>query len=147
MARKQTLDAIIQLYKKLGGNTSEVLGTKTNVNFIGKGEPEMLKMDINPDALGIIPQSKAVEELKDSVSYALSGKLNDIQASKLLDNMSVMDKFYFPPAAPSNIADLRTGVRDLDREGLASLRLKADDYGYCSTIYRCRFRGNQKCQK
>jgi hypothetical protein len=131
MARKQTLDAIIQLYKKLGGNTSEVLGTKTNVNFIGKGEPEMLKMDINPDALGIIPQSKAVEELKDSVSYALSGKLNDLQANKLLENMSKIDGFYNPPVV-SNITDLRTGVRDLDREGLASLRLVADDYGYAS---------------
>ena len=34
MARKQTLDAILSLFKKLGGNTSEVLGTKTNVNFL-----------------------------------------------------------------------------------------------------------------
>ena len=60
MARKQTLDAIIQLYKKLGGNTSEVLGTKTNVNFLGKGKsPElMLDMDINQEALAVLPQSK-----------------------------------------------------------------------------------------
>ena len=57
MARKQTLDAILGFFKKLGGNTSEVLGTKTNVNFIGKGEPEMLQMDINPEALGAISQS------------------------------------------------------------------------------------------
>ena len=86
MARKQTLDAIIQLYKKLGGNTSEVLGTKTNVNFLGKGKsPElMLDMDINPEALGVLPQSKAIEELKSSVGYAVSGKLNDIQANQLL---------------------------------------------------------------
>ena len=86
MARKQTLDAIIQLYKKLGGNTSEVLGTKTNVNFLGKGKsPElMLDMDINQEALGVLPQSKAVEELTSSVGYAVSGKLNDIQANQLL---------------------------------------------------------------
>ena len=132
MARKQTLDAIIQLYKKLGGNTSEVLGTKTNINFLGKGKtPEpILEMDINAEALGVMPQSKAIEELTNSVGYAVSGKLNDIQANKLLDNMSKMDEFYNPAAAPSNITDLRTGVRDLDREGLASLRLKADDFGY-----------------
>ena len=129
MARRETLNAIISLFKKLGGNTSEVLGTKTNVNFIGKGEPDILKMDLNPNALGAVPQSKIVEELKDSVSYAASGKLNDLQANKLLENMSKIDGFYNPPVV-SNITDLRTGVRNLDREGLASLRLKADDYGY-----------------
>ena len=129
MARRETLNAIISLFQKLGGNTSEVLGTKTNVNFIGKGEPDILKMDLNPNALGAVPQSKIVEELKDSVSYAASGKLNDLQANKLLENMSKIDGFYNPPVV-SNITDLRTGVRNLDREGLASLRLKADDYGY-----------------
>jgi len=124
MARKQTLDAIIQLYKKLGGNTSEVLGTKTNVNFLGKGKsPElMLDMDINVEALGVLPRSKAVEELKNSVGYAVSGKLNDIQASQLLRNMQTMDSVYFPPAAPANITDMATRTRNLDKEGLMSLR-------------------------
>ena len=124
MARKQTLDAIIQLYKKLGGNTSEVLGTKTNINFLGKGKtPEpILEMDINTEALGVMPQSKAIEELTNSVGYALSGKLNDLQANKLLENMSKMDSFYNPPAAPANITDMATRTRNLDKEGLMSLR-------------------------
>jgi hypothetical protein len=126
MARKQTLDAIISLYKKLGGNTSEVLGTKTNVNFLGKGKsPElMLDMDINADALGVLPRSKAVEELTSSVGYAVSGKLNDIQASQLLKNMQTMDSVYFPPAAPANVTDMATRTRNLDQEGLMSLRNK-----------------------
>jgi len=124
MARKQTLDAIIQLYKKLGGNTSEVLGTKTNINFLGKGKtPEpILEMDINTEALGVMPQTKAIEELTNSVGYALSGKLNDLQANKLLENMSKMDSFYNPPAAPANITDMATRTRNLDKEGLMSLR-------------------------
>jgi len=90
----------------------------------------MLDMDINTDALGVLSQSKAVDELKNSVGYAVGDKLNDIQANKLLSNMQKMDNFYNPPAAPENITDLRTGVRNLDREGLASLRLMADDFGY-----------------
>ncbi len=128
MARKQTLDAIISLYKKLGGNTSEVLGTKTNVNFLGKGKsPElMLDMDINQEALAVLPQSKAVEELTSSVGYAVSGKLNDIQANQLLKNMQKMDEVYFPPEAPANITDMATRTRNLDQEGLASLRSKVD---------------------
>jgi hypothetical protein len=131
MARKQTLDAIIQLYKKLGGNTSEVLGTKTNINFLGKGKtPEpILEMDINAEALGVMSQSKAIEELTNSVGYALSGKLNDLQANKLLENMSKMDNFYNPPKV-SNITDLATGTRDLDAEGIMTLRRGGDPTKY-----------------
>jgi hypothetical protein len=57
MARKQTLDLILKTFKDLGGNVSDVLGTRTNINFLGKGKsPElMLDMDINPDALGVLP--------------------------------------------------------------------------------------------
>jgi hypothetical protein len=129
MARKQTLDAILSLFQKLGGNTSDVLGTKTNVNFLGKGKsPElMLDMDINADALGVLPRSKAVEELTNSVGYAVSGKLNDIQANQLLKNMKTMENVYFPPAAPANITDMVTGTKGLDKEGLESLRFMADD--------------------
>ena len=129
MARKQTIDAILGLFKKLGGNTSEVLGTKTNVNFLGKGKsPElMLDMDINPEALGVLPQSKAVEELTNSVGYAVSGKLNDIQANQLLKNMQTMESFYFPPAAPANITDLASRTEGLTPGGLETLRKYADD--------------------
>ena len=129
MARREVLNAILQSFKKLGGNTNEVLGTKTNINFLGKGKsPElMLDMDINVDALGVLPQSKAVEELTSSVGYAVAGKLNDIQANQLLKNMKIMENFYFPPAAPANITDLATGTRNLDKEGLMSLRLRKTD--------------------
>ena len=126
MARRELVNQIIKLYQKLGGNLSDTMGTRTNVNFIGKGEPDMLKMDINADALGVLPQSKAIEELKESVSFATAGKLNDLQAGKLLENMSKMDNFYNPPAAPANITDLATRTKNLDQEGLMSLR-EADD--------------------
>jgi len=122
MARKEVVNQIVKLYQKLGGNVSDVLGTKTNVSFIGKGEPEILKMDLNTNALGALPQSKALEELKDSVSFAAGDKLNDLQAGKLLENMSKMDSFYNPPAAPANVTDLATRTRNLDAEGLMSLR-------------------------
>ncbi len=113
MARKEVVNQIVKLYQKLGGNVSDVLGTKTNVSFISKGEPEILKMDLNTNALGALPQSKALEELKDSVSFAAGDKLNDLQAGKLLENMSKMDEFYNPAAAPANITDMATRTRNL----------------------------------
>ena len=128
MARREILNAILQSFQKLGGNVNDVLGTKTNVSFLGKGKSPklMLDMDINAEALGVLPQSKAVEELTSSVGYAVAGKLNDIQASQLLKNMQTMENVYFPPAAPANITDLATRTRNLDKEGLMSLR-QADD--------------------
>ena len=129
MAKRETINAILALYKKLGGNESTVLGSRTNVNFLGKGKSSelMVDMDINPEALAVLPRSKAVEELTSSVGYAVGDKLNDIQANQLLKNMQTMDSIYNPPAAPANITDMVTGTRGLDQEGLMSLR-EAESY-------------------
>ena len=129
MASKALTDVALQLYKSLGGNLSKILGTRSNVNFLGKGKSSelMVDMDINPEALGVLPKSKAVEELDSAMGYLTSGKLNDMQANKLISNMQKMDEFYNPPAAPANITDMATGTRGLNKEGLESLRAMADD--------------------
>jgi len=129
MASKTLIDTALKLYQSLGGNVSKVLGTRTNVNFLGKGKSSelMVDMDINPDALGVLSKSKAVEELDSAMGYLTSGKLNDMQANKLISNMQAMKNFYDPPAPPANITDLATGTRGLNKEGLESLRAMADD--------------------
>ena len=125
MAKKTTIDAIIKLYSKLGGNLSDVLGTRSNVNFMGTGKSSepFLDMDLNIEALGAISKSKALDELKSSVGFATADKLNDVQANKLLTNMMKMDEFYNPRQV-TNITDLATGTKDLDAQGLESLRTK-----------------------
>ena len=129
MASRALIDTALKLYQSLGGNVSKVLGTRTNVNFLGKGKSSelMVDMDINPDALGVLSKSKAVEELDSAMGYLTSGKLNDMQANKLISNMQAMKNFYDPPAAPANITDMVTGTRGLNKEGLESLRAMADD--------------------
>ena len=125
MASKALTDVALQLYKSLGGNLSKILGTRSNVNFLGKGKSSemMVDMDINAEALGVLPKSKAVEELDSAMGYLTSGKLNDMQANKLISNMTKMDEFYNPKQIP-NITDMATGTRDLTPGGLASLRDK-----------------------
>ena len=124
MASRTLIDTALKLYQSLGGNVGKVLGTRTNINFLGKGKsPElMVDMDINPEALGVLSKSKAVEELDSAMGYLTSNKLNDMQANKLISNMSKMKEFYDPPPGPANITDLATGTRNLDKEGLMSLR-------------------------
>jgi hypothetical protein len=87
----------------------------------GKSSEPFLDMDLNIEALGALSQSKAVKELKSAVGFATADKLNDLQANKLLTNMMKMDEFYNPPAV-TNIMDMATGTKDLDAQGLASLR-------------------------
>jgi hypothetical protein len=129
MASKTLIDTAIKLYQSLGGNVSKILGTRTNVNFLGKGKSSelMVDMDINPDALGVLPKSKAVEELESAMGYLTSNKLNDMQANKLISNMQAMKNFYDPPAAPANITDLASRTEGLTPGGLETLRKYADD--------------------
>ena len=131
MARKEIIQQIIQRFKELGGNVSDVLGSRTNVSFLGVGDnvEPFLDRNLNTEALGVLSQSKAIDEAKNAVGFAVGDKLNDIQANNLLTNLNKMKEFYMPPAGPANIIDLgtqtgveRTITRNLDAEGLGALR-------------------------
>ena len=124
MASSKIIAEALKLYKKLGGNTSKILGTRSNISFLGRGDnPEsMVEMNINPEALGVVKKETVLPEFDSAMGYLTSGKLNDMQASKLLENLRTVDNFYNPPPGPANITDLATGIRDLDAEGIASLR-------------------------
>ena len=121
-------EAILQLFNKLGGNMNNVLGSRSNITFLGKGKnPEgFIDSDINVEAIGFLGKNKILEELESSIGYLTAGKLNDVQANKLLENMQKVDD-VFNPKQVANITDLATGTRNLDQEGLASLRATADD--------------------
>ena len=131
MAKKQLVDSILKLYSKLGGNVNEVLGTRSNINFLGVGKsPEgFIDSTINIDAIGALGKNKVLDELKSSMGYLTADKLNDVQAGKLYENMLKIDNVFNPPVAPANIIDMGTGTRNLTEEGLGALRQtrKTDD--------------------
>jgi hypothetical protein len=121
-------EAILQLFNKLGGNMNNVLGSRSNITFLGKGKnPEgFIDADINIDAIGVLGKDKILSELESSIGYLTAGKLNDVQANKLYENMLKVDE-VFNPKQVANITDLATGTRNLDQEGLMSLRSRVDD--------------------
>ena len=121
-------EAILALFSKLGGNMNNVLGSRSNITFLGKGKnPEgFIDMDINIDAIGALGKNKVLQELESSIGYLTAGKLNDVQANKLLKNMQKVDE-VFNPKVTANITDLATGTRDLTQEGLGALRLRKKD--------------------
>ena len=116
-------EAILALFNKLGGNMNNVLGSRSNITFLGKGKnPEgFIDADINTEAIGFLGKDKILSELESSIGYLTAGKLNDVQANKLLENMQKVDE-VFSPKQVANITDLATGTRNLDAEGLGSLR-------------------------
>jgi len=121
-------EAILKLFNKLGGNMNNVLGSRSNITFLGKGKtPEgFIDSDINIDAIGVLGKDKILSELESSIGYLTAGKLNDVQANKLLSNMTKIDEVFNPKQIP-NITDMATGTRDLTQEGLGALRATGDD--------------------
>jgi len=121
-------EAILSLFNKLGGNMNNVLGSRSNITFLGKGKnPEgFIDSDINVEAIGFLGKNKILSELESSIGYLTAGKLNDVQANKLYENMLKVDE-VFNPKQVANITDLGTRTRNLDQEGLASLRSRMDD--------------------
>ena len=87
-------EAILALFSKLGGNMNNVLGSRSNVTFLGKGKPPegFIDMDINIDAIGALGKNKVLQELESSIGYLTAGKLNDVQANKLLKNIFKTNK-------------------------------------------------------
>ena len=136
-------EAILALFSKLGGNMNNVLGSRSNITFLGKGKntEAFLDSDINIDAIGVLGKNKILEELEGSIGYLTAGKLNDVQANKLLTNMQKIDE-VFNPKQVANIIDMGTGTGELTPKGLASLR--AGDAYTNMPFYPGAFKGDPK---
>ena len=120
MARRLIIGEILNLIKDIGGNPSKFMGTKTNINFLGKGPKQALfqgQLDIN--SLGNLSKEIVIGEAETAGGYAAANKLNDFQLQRLKDNLLQVKKIYNPPA---NITDMASGTGDLTQEGLGSLR-------------------------
>ena len=126
MARKIIIGEILNLIKGLGGNPNKFMGTKSNINFLGKGPKEALfqgQVDIEGMQAVGLPLERIITEAETAGGYAVANKLNDFQLQRLRDNLITIKKAYLPEQIP-NITDLGTGTRDLTQEGLGSLRMK-----------------------
>ena len=124
MARRIIIGEIVNLIKGLGGNPSKFMGTKSNINFLGKGPKEALfqgQIDIDALMRSEFPLNRVISEAETAGGYATANKLNDIQLQRLKENLITLKKAYMPEPV-ANITDLGTGTKDLTQEGLGSLR-------------------------
>jgi len=131
MASKTLVDIALKLSKQLGANTNKFLGSRSNISFLGKGPKDdlLFQADINTEALGAFPLNKLLPQIESSMGYLTGGKLNDLQANKLISNLEKIKEFNFPTQT-ANIIDLGTGTRDLTQEGIMTLRRGGDPTKY-----------------
>ena len=126
MASETLIRTALQLAKQLGANSSKFIGTKSNVSFLGSGPKDgmLFQQSINPESFAAIGINKVLPDIESSMAYLTGGKLNDIQANKLIDNMSIMADMMDPLAA-KNVVDasskFRGGLESLEGLGLKNL--------------------------
>ena len=127
--RKFLIENILGLAQKLGANPNKFMGTKTNINFLGTGDRGMrgttFSGKINDDFLNMgFTQDDMVKIIEQDAGFVTAGKLNDVQLNTMFNNLKKIDEAFNPPPGPMNVIDLETGTRNLNKEGLESLRTK-----------------------
>ena len=125
--RKFLIDSILGLAQKLGANPNKFMGTKSNINFLGTGDRGMkgttFSGSINDDFLELgFSKNDLVKIIEQDAGYVTAGKLNDVQLNTMYKNLLKIDETFNPPPGPANVVDLKTGTRNLNKEGLESLR-------------------------
>ena len=122
MARRIIIGEILNLIKGLGGNPQKFMGTKTNINFLGKGPKQALfqgQIDIDGLMQSGFPLERVIGEAETAGGYAVANKLNDLQLQRLKDNLITLQKAYTPVA---NITDMASRTGDLTPGGLEYLK-------------------------
>jgi len=128
--RKVLIESILGLAQKLGANPNKFMGTKTNINFLGTGDKGMkgttFSGQLNEDFLNLgVGKDDIIRIIEQDAGYVTAGKLNDMQLNTMFNNLKMVDKTFNPPPlppGPMNVIDLETGTRNINKEGLESLR-------------------------
>ena len=120
MARRFTIELIINLAKSIGANPAKLAGTRSNISFLGKGPTKNPLFqnylagleNARPANLG--DPKKLFEAIDDAVGWAKDGKLNSIQTEILGHNLSGIEKVLHPPVLPSaSVTPIRSGITTL----------------------------------
>jgi hypothetical protein len=125
--RKFLIDSILGLAQKIGANPNKFMGTKSNINFLGTGDRGMkgttFSGQLNEDFLDLgFGKNDMIKIIEQDAGYVTAGKLNDAQLNTMFNNLKMIDETFSPPPGPLNVIDLETGTRNINKEGLESLR-------------------------
>jgi len=125
MARRFTIELIINLAKSIGANPAKLAGTRSNISFLGKGPTKnplfqnYLAGLENASKENLGDPKKLFAAIDDAVGWAKDGKLNSIQTEILGHNLSGIEKIINPPPLPklpmASVTAIRPGIEGLRR--------------------------------
>ena len=107
MARRFTIELLMDLAKSIGANPNKFMGTRTNVSFLGAG-PNKNPLFQRPlpgleraTAANLGSRDALIEATEDAASWAKDGKLNSIQTEILGHNLLGIKNIVKPPPLQS----------------------------------------------
>ena len=122
MARRFTIQILMDLATRIGANPSKLAGTRTNISFLGKGPDKnplfqnRLAGLENATAENLGKPETLWAAIEDAVGWAKDGKLNSIQTEILGHNLSGIERILHPPVLPSaSVTAIRPGIEGLRR--------------------------------
>ena len=125
MARRFTIQLLMDLATRIGANPANLAGTRTNISFLGKGptknplfQSRLAGLEnASPSHLG--DPKRLFGAIEDAVGWAKDGKLNSIQTEILGHNLSGINKILNPPPLPTlpmaSVTAIRPGIEGLRR--------------------------------
>ena len=139
MARRYTIELLMNLAKSIGANPQKFMGTRSNITFLGKGPTK------NPLFQGPVAGLEGATEaqlgskesiigaVEDAMGFASANKLNSIQIQALGLNLENILKIYKPPVLPmaqvTKFPERGSGITQIDRRHWTKEDIKlAKDY-------------------
>jgi hypothetical protein len=122
MAKRFTIEVLMNLAKNIGANPTKLAGTRTNISFLGKGPAKnplfqnRLAGLENASEQNLGKPETLFAAIEDAVGWAKDGKLNGIQMEILGHNLSGINKILNPPPLPmASVTAIRPGIEGLRR--------------------------------
>jgi hypothetical protein len=122
MARRFTIEILMNLAKAIGANPNKFMGTRTNISFLGKGptknplfQSRLAGLE-NASLQNLGKPETLVTAVEDAMGFASAGKLNSIQTEILGHNLLGIKNIIKPPVLPSaTVTDIAPGIAGLKR--------------------------------
>jgi len=146
MARRFTIEILMNLAKSIGANPAKFAGARTNISFLGKGPTKnplfqnRLAGLENATEANLGKPETLWAAIEDAVGWAKDGKLNSIQTEILGHNLSGIKNVLHPPVLPSaSVTAIRPGIEGLRRFPKESHKffgrpLKSKDFAEIDTM-------------
>lgn len=122
MAKRYTIQLLMNLAKGIGANPQKFMGTRGNITFLGKGPTKNPLFQAPVAGLegateaSMGPKESIIGAVEDAMGFASANKLNSIQIQALGINLENILKVYRPPVLPSaSVTAIRPGIEGLRR--------------------------------